>query len=162
MSTPNDSRHAAAADTLAGAPRFRLPTPAAGFPARRTAEHTTEFAVMRHDRGVALRLALATVAIAAFGAGAIEYAGWQVVARLGDATGPSGIAAVPALAWLTGTGNNLMGALGVGLGGAAIGGLLAQLGDGRLSRRWRTIATGFALGTAGFLGFLAFLTSLAP
>ena len=162
MTTPSEPLQARATDAFPRAARFRLPTPAAGFPARRTAEHTTEFAVLRHDRGVALRLALATVAIGAFGAGAIEYAGWQVVARLGDAAGPTGSAAVPALAWLKGSADNLLGALGVGLAGAAVAGLVVQLRGGRIDRRWRTLATGFACGAAGFLGFLAFLTSLAP
>lgn len=104
------------------------------------------------DITAARRLVLTTVVVAAAAAGAIEYAGLQIVERLSDTAVTSSFSQ-----WGLGLARNLGGALGVGAGAAA----LAMLVLRSWKRPWRALASAFALGTAAFLVFLTFMVSLA-
>ncbi len=100
-----------------------------------------------------LRVALVALgAVALIAAGAlVEWAGWELVWR--DA-GRRDLDSAWAAAFVTGTGNNVLGALGVGIACAAIAGALTLAVP-----RWRRWARPGAL-TAGIVGALAFLGAL--
>ncbi|HET8770803.1 MAG TPA: hypothetical protein VFM71_07465 [Gemmatimonadaceae bacterium] len=105
------------------------------------------------DIKAARRLVLTTVVVAAVAAGAIEYAGLQIVERLAASATTSSFGQ-----WGLGLARNLGGALGVGAGASA----LAMLVPRSWKRPWRALSSAFALGTAAFLVFLTFMVSLAP
>lgn len=112
------------------------------------------------DRRTARAVALATIVGAVIAAGGIEWAGWQIVYRLGDpsAVPAPGILGVPGIPWALGTVRNAALALGVGLGSTP----LTLLMPWARRRPWRAAAAAFALGTASVLAVLAMLTRWAP
>lgn len=109
----------------------------------------------RSDHRVFWRRFIITVAVAAIGAGAIEYAGLQIAFRHGARTLPPDLYAMK---WLAGTAMNFVFAKGVGL--------VAMLGvlpfAKRLKRPLLNASAAFAIGTGAVLAFLSVLTALAP
>lgn len=95
-----------------------------------------------------------TIGAALVVSGLIEYQGWQIIYR----TVPSLAPTIPLDTFIVSTLKTLGGALGIGVAFGVTGLLLPAL----RRRPWRTAAAGIALGAASFLGFLAWLTSLAP
>lgn len=106
------------------------------------------------DRRSALRVLAWTAGAGLLVSGLIEYQGWQIIFR----TLPSLAPTIPLGNFVPSTLKTLAGALGLGAACGAVGLLLPAL----RRRPWRTFAAGVAIGTASFLGFLAWLTSLAP
>lgn len=107
------------------------------------------------DQRAARRLVLVTLLGAAAASAGLEWQGWQIVARTADLAASGGI---PLADFARGAANTFSGALGVGAGASAF----AMLFPASWRRPWRAATSAFALGAAGFLAFLAFLTSLAP
>lgn len=106
-----------------------------------------------HRRSAA-RVVGGTIVVALLASGVLEYQGWQIIFR----TAPSIPSDIPFGAFALGTLRTLGGALGIGAG-VGIAGLLVP---GLRRHPWRTLAAGLAVGAAAFLGFLGWLTSLAP
>lgn len=108
-----------------------------------------------NDRRAAARLVLGTMAIALVASAVLEYEGWQIAFRA--AKSPTGTSGIPAGGFLRGVLDTFSGALAVGAA-AAVG---ATLIPASWKRPLRALAAGFAVGAAGFLAFLAYLTALA-
>ncbi len=138
----------------------RAPVASVGSAACATNAGSTGLESAAADRRIARVVALCTVAVALLAAGGIEWAGWQVIYRLGGAeTVPApDVLGVPLAPWALGVVRNAAAALGVGVGSAA----LVSLIPGTRTRRRRAASRAFALGTVTVLIALAALTSWAP
>lgn len=112
------------------------------------------------DQRAARILLLVTIVGAIVVAGGIEWAGWQIVYRHADPAmvTPPDLIGIPRAQWALGMVRNAVGALGVGIGTAA----LAMLFPWSRKRPWRAAAAAFAVGTATVLVVLGGLTSWAP
>lgn len=112
------------------------------------------------DQRRARRLILFTIAGAIVVGGGIEWAGWQIVYRHAETALPAArsLLGVPVIEWTFGLLRNAGGAIGVGIGAAA----LAMLRPRSWKRPWRAVAGAFAVGTAAMLTLLAALTAWAP
>lgn len=106
------------------------------------------------DRRSAGRVVLWTIGAGLVISGVLEYQGWQIIFRMV----PSLPATIPPGDFVLSSLKTLGGALAIGAGVGLVGLLFPSL----RRRPWRTLAAGVALGSAAFLGFLAFLVSLAP
>lgn len=106
------------------------------------------------DRRSALRVLAWTVGAGLLVSGLLEYQGWQIIFR----TVPSVAPTIPLDDFVLSSLRTLSAGLGVGAGF----GIVALLVPSLRRRPWRTIAAGVAVGTASFLGFMAWLVSLAP
>jgi hypothetical protein len=137
---------------LAAPRRFETPTPRAdGESIVETPSATAHGA----DRRAATRVVLGTMALAALASAVLEYQGWQIAFRAANA--PTGLSGIPLGGFLRGVVDTLSGALAVGAAAA----IAATLIPASWKRPWRSLAAGFVLGAAGFLGFLAYLSALA-
>lgn len=112
------------------------------------------------DQRSARILVLTTIAATLVVAGGIEWFGWQIVYRHADpaTVTPPDLLGIPRAQWALGMIRNAAGALGVGIGTAA----LAMLFPWSRKRPWRAAAAAFAIGTATVLVALGALTSWAP
>lgn len=126
-----------------------LVAPSASTTARDTGSSTAAA-----DRRSAVRVFAWTVAAALVVSGLLEYQGWQIVLR----TVPSVPREIPLGDFVWSSLRTFGGALGLGAAFGVTGLLLPAM----RRRPWRTFAAGVAIGAASFLGFLAWLTSLAP
>ncbi len=135
-------------------PRFETPTPRRhDTPIVETPSANASHAA---DRISGTRLILATMLVAAVVSVALEYQGWQIIARTSNA--PTGWSGIQTAGFLRGVVDNFAGAIGFG----AVASIAATLSPASWKRPWRSIAAGFAFGAAGFLLALAWATSLAP
>lgn len=101
-----------------------------------------------------MRVLAWTVGAGLLVSGLLEYQGWQIIFR----TVPSVAPTIPLDDFVLSSLRTLSAGLGVGAGF----GIVALLVPSLRRRPWRTIAAGVAVGTASFLGFMAWLVSLAP
>lgn len=145
-----------------GATFHSPPVPHHGTPADLRSPDSGPGTVDPHaaDQRAARILVLATIAGAIVVAGGIEWAGWQIVYRHADPAmvTPPDLIGIPRAQWALGMVRNAAGALGVGIGTAA----LAMLFPWSRKRPWRAAAAAFAVGTAAVLVVLGGLTSWAP
>lgn len=109
----------------------------------------------RADRVAAARTVLGTLICTSFVAMVIEYEGWEIIFRANGT--PRAEQDIPLDRFLMSSLDTLGGALAVGLGVA----LLTLLWPTARKRPWRFAAYGMAVGAAGFVGWMAYLTSLA-
>jgi hypothetical protein len=144
------------ADIRVEAPLVAAKAPAGG----RTAPARAESVTVDDEQRAARRLVLWTLAGTVIAAGAIEWAGWQVVHRYAETSTFSAddVLGVPRAQWGLGLVRNAGAALGVGIGMAGFAALLPWA----RKRPWRALSAAFAVGSLAVLVGLAALTAWAP